>query len=117
MKIAINNTYGGADLSIEAREKIGHEIKMRNAADRCDPDLIRVIEELGERANAGRHSELVIVEIPDGYNYWIESYDGAETVHLKAKEDVLRNLIREGNEEKIVTYIMDLDKEFSGEEV
>lgn len=117
MKIAINNTYGGADLSIEAREKIGHEIKMRNAADRCDPDLIRVIEELGERANAGHHSELVIVEIPDGYNYWIESYDGAETVHLKAKEDALRKLVHEGDEEKIVSYVMGLDREFNGEGV
>lgn len=116
MEIVINNTYGGADLSMEACEKIGHEIKMQNTADRCDPDLVRVVKELGERANAGSHSELVIVNIPDGYNYWIESYDGAETVHLKAKEDVLRNLIREGDEEKIVSYIMDLDREFSFDE-
>lgn len=115
MEIVINNTYGGADLSIEAREKIGRKINMRNIADRRDPDLIAVVKELGDRANAGSHSELVIIEIPDGYDYWIENYDGAETVHLKAKEDVLRKLVHEGDEEKIVSYVMGLDREFNGE--
>lgn len=112
MELVINNTYGGADLSTEAREKIGHEIKMRNAADRCDPDLVRVVKELRRRANAGPHSELVIVDIPNGYDYWIESYDGLETIHLYPNEQTLRNLIHEGNEKEIVNYVMGLKDAF-----
>lgn len=48
--------------------------------DRSDPDLIRVVEELGKAAN-GRHSELEIVEIPDGVDFEINDYDGMESVH------------------------------------
>ena len=46
---------------------------------RDDPTLIRVVEELGERAD-GNHAELRVVEIPDGIDYGIEEYDGQETV-------------------------------------
>lgn len=108
MEIVINNTYGGADLSMEAREKIGHTIDMCSIADRCDPVLVEAVKELGERANAGSHSELVIADVPDGYDYWIESYDGVETVHLWPNEQALRKLIHDGNEQEIVNYVMGL---------
>lgn len=48
-------------------------------ADRSDPDLIHVIEKLGEKAN-GSHSDLKIVEIPDGIKWHIHEYDGIEHV-------------------------------------
>ena len=49
--------------------------------DRSDPDLIAVIEELGEEAN-GWAAELAIVEIPDDVNgnWYIHDYDGMEWV-------------------------------------
>jgi hypothetical protein len=47
--------------------------------DRADPDLIAVVEELGERAN-GWASELKIVEIPDDVQFHIHEYDGMEHV-------------------------------------
>lgn len=46
---------------------------------RSDKDLIRVVSELGKKAN-GRHAELKIVEIPDGTAFEIEEYDGMERV-------------------------------------
>jgi len=48
---------------------------------RSDPDLIAVIEELGEQAN-GFAAEIVIVDIPDDLNgnWYIHEYDGLEHV-------------------------------------
>lgn len=50
--------------------------------ERTDLDLIKVIEELGDKAN-GEHAELVVVEIPDGIEYEIDDYDGIESIHEK----------------------------------
>ncbi len=46
---------------------------------RADPILVQVVEELGKSA-AGRHSNLKIVEIPDGVQWTIDEYDGNEHV-------------------------------------
>lgn len=48
-------------------------------ADRADPDLVRVVEEMGEAAN-GAHAKLAIVEIPDGVEWGIDEYDGIEHI-------------------------------------
>ena len=50
-----------------------------NDEDRADPDLIEVIERLGEKAN-GACAELAIKEIPDGAQFEITNYDGQEDV-------------------------------------
>ncbi len=47
--------------------------------ERNDPDLITVIEELGEAAN-GKCADLKIVDIPDDVKFDIEEYDGSEHV-------------------------------------
>jgi len=47
--------------------------------DRTHPDLIKVIQELGDDAN-GSHAKLKIVEIPDNVKYKITEYDGIEIV-------------------------------------
>jgi len=49
---------------------------------RDDSNLIKVVEELGDKAN-GRYAELQIVEIPDGIKWEIEEYAGLERVSEK----------------------------------
>ena len=54
--------------------------------ERDDPDLIRVVEELGgghRKGASGRFADLTLVEIPDGVEYEIEEYDGSEHVAEK----------------------------------
>jgi hypothetical protein len=46
---------------------------------RDDPDLIAVIESMGDEAN-GSCAKLRIVEIPDGTKWEIKEYDGNERV-------------------------------------
>lgn len=50
--------------------------------DRDDPDLIRVVEELGDEAN-GQFAALHITEIPEGIEWEIGEYDGQEWVEEK----------------------------------
>ena len=47
--------------------------------ERTDPDLIAVVEKLGEEAD-GSCAELKVVEIPDNIEWTIEEYDGQEWV-------------------------------------
>lgn len=47
---------------------------------RTHPDLIEVIETLGEES-WGEYAELKIVEIPDDIEWSIDEYDGVETIH------------------------------------
>ena len=54
--------------------------------DRHDPNLIKVIETLGTRAN-GECADIKIVEIPDDAKYIIQEYDGCETVVTRDNVD------------------------------
>lgn len=50
--------------------------------ERTDPDLIRTVEELREKANGGC-SELKIIEVPDNIEWVIKEYDGLEHIAEK----------------------------------
>ena len=50
--------------------------------ERTDPILIKVVEELKEKAN-GHSAKLSVIEIPDDIKWEIDEYDGIETVHEK----------------------------------
>jgi hypothetical protein len=50
--------------------------------ERNDPLLVRVVKELGDKAN-GMCAELAIVEIPDDVDYQIDEYDGIEWIAEK----------------------------------
>lgn len=86
MKLVVNARYGGFVLSNEALEKLqklkGTErINLDDDKTRADKDLVSIVEELGSKASENL-SDLRVVEIPnEATDYYIENYDGVETVH------------------------------------
>ena len=91
MKVVVNRCWGGFSLSQEACEALGlewdgygysHRYFDVNDKDRTDPKLVEVVEKLGDRAN-GSCAELRVIEIPDGIDWYIDNYDGMETVREK----------------------------------
>ena len=107
MKIVINNCHGGFGLSEEATElyakykglDLRKEEKNTNSVlpsdyyvggewfnyrhiDRNDVALVRVVQELGEKAD-GFCSKLKLVDIPTDVQWTIEEYDGMEWVAEK----------------------------------
>ena len=48
--------------------------------ERTDPILVEVVKELGEKAN-GSYAQLEIVCVPDDVDWYIDDYDGIESVH------------------------------------
>jgi len=85
MKVVINSCFGGFGLSDAALD----EYKNREGI--TDPDfyyydiprdcpvLVAMVEEQGTAIN-GTFSDLKIVEIPDGINWYIEEYYGREHI-------------------------------------
>jgi len=70
-----------ADGSYRSANERAEKISLSGIVDnRCDPDLIAVIECLGRKAN-GKYAALKIVEIPDDIKWQIDDYDGIETIH------------------------------------
>jgi hypothetical protein len=101
-KIVINAAHGGFNISAEAcklmrewgdEEALSETMigeKYRDGSGICDiehlsrfsrdnPNLVRVVEKLGEKAN-GPGASLLVVEIPNGVEWEIQEYDGAEWV-------------------------------------
>ena len=106
ISVVINTRFGGFGLSREAAEAVlkrkGIEYRIetdRNnmgypyigtgwdtAVDICeryDPDLVAVVQELGERAN-GASAQLKIVKFEIGVE--IDNYDGKEKAHVYGSE-------------------------------
>ena len=48
--------------------------------ERDDPDLVRVVEQLGSDEASGRFAKLSVVDVPNGAEYTIEEYDGIEHI-------------------------------------
>jgi hypothetical protein len=83
MKIIINTCYGGfgfSDDAIDALRAKGIRVSPYCGEElRAHPDVVAIVESMGEKAN-GRHAQLKVVEIPDDIEYTIEEYDGIEWV-------------------------------------
>lgn len=73
-----------ASLSLSERQEHNRRYSSENFydrdLDRTDPILVQVVDEMGTAAN-GRCASLKIVEIPDGVEWHIDEYDGAESIH------------------------------------
>jgi len=105
MKVVINKCYGGFGLSEKAVERY-FELKQWNLVKepkefwgpnfykdeisndtifveydmvRSDPDLVQVVEELGDQSS-GSDSALKVVEIPDDVRWHISEYGGIEWI-------------------------------------
>lgn len=96
VKVVYSACYGGFGISEEAAEMY-NELKgpqspdlidtkdyVRYDGSRHDPDFVKVVETLGDKAN-GTHAELYVLEIP-GCEYRIEEYDGYESVEYPEEE-------------------------------
>ena len=85
MKVVINRCFGGFGLSDEAMQLYAAKkgIKLEGFYDweisRNDPVLVEVVEHLGEAANDWA-TDLKVVEIPEGVDWYIEDYDGVEHI-------------------------------------
>ena len=87
MKVVINKCWGGFGLNglglaeynkrrvADGKEPVTSDDKI----ERDDPDLVSVVEEIGEKS-FGEYGKLKVVEIPDGVNWHIEQYGGMEHV-------------------------------------
>lgn len=80
-KVLADDAWHAADL--DAR-KASNEFYKANSlnlreANRADPVLVQVVEELGEEAD-GECAQLAIAEVPAGTRYRIDEYDGNESV-------------------------------------
>jgi len=95
-KVVINKCFGGFRLSEKAANKL-NEIKNDKVCDtkygylnekivfRHDPDLIKIVEELGDEAS-GEYANIVVMQIK-GNKYFIREYDGAETLYTPETTD------------------------------
>ena len=85
MKVVINRRHGGFGLSSRAsREYCRLAAISENDFDdyrvaRDDPNLVAVVEQLGQAAD-GDCAQLKIVEVPDDVEWSIQEYDGLEWV-------------------------------------
>ena len=81
-KVVINDCYGGFGLSEEANKRYA-ELSGKECLSweipRHDPNLIKVVEELGSDAASGFCANLKIVTIEEN-KYYIKEYDGLEEV-------------------------------------
>ena len=94
-EIVINRRYGGFCLSQKAKDMyrdatkdtpIGKDFYIDSDIPRDDPDLIRIIRQLGLKESAGHFASLRIVKIPDDVpadGWIIQDYDGIEWVAEK----------------------------------
>lgn len=82
--VVINECYGGFGLSqvaidVMAKLDAKTQIKEWEELRRDDPSLVKVVRELGAKAN-GEYAALKIVEVPDGVKWTVFDYDGMEHV-------------------------------------
>ena len=87
MKVVINTCYGGFSVSKAVYDYLG--IPWDNYGyinlERNDPTLIAAIEAVGLEAAAGRYAQLKIVDIPEDIEWYIDEYDGMESIHENHK--------------------------------
>jgi hypothetical protein len=77
-----SNWSSGSVIDLQGEELSEYDI----GANRTDPVLVQVVEELGDRAN-GMCADLVVEDLPAGTRYRIDEYDGLE--HIETEIDII----------------------------
>src|SRR5262245_36549402 len=97
MKIVLNKCFGGFGVSRECAEFMaarGHKAAQDAVAEkghwyggfcrddehRSDPLLVEAVETLGSKRASGEYAALQVVDVPDSIEWYIDGYDGVETV-------------------------------------
>lgn len=91
MKLVISEGYGGFNISKEFYDYYNIPYKEICRWMRCpeekwtddvrkDNRLIEYIEKFGSDAASGPYTNLTVVEIPKGTKYYIDTYDGCESI-------------------------------------
>ena len=85
MEIIINACFGGWSISDTAYEDL-HTLIPEMKDTHCDelrnhPLLIEYLKKHGSEVTSGRLAELHLINIPDDVKWYIEDYDGIETIH------------------------------------
>lgn len=82
-EVVINGCYGGFSLSTEAFDAFkaleGHKYDYDRDIPRDNVNLVRIVKELGAKAN-GSCAKLYVVEIPRDVDWIVCEYDGAEHI-------------------------------------
>ena len=95
MKIVLNKCYGGFSLTKAVFAELGLDyddfgyldnddfniVSDNYLAYRAEPKLIAAIEKIGLKDSTGVLASLEIVNIPDDIDWFIDEYNGIETVH------------------------------------
>lgn len=93
MKVLYNGKYGGfsfSDAFVEEFNKRHPEKKIdRYSNERTDPDVVALVEELGQEKSSGYSAMIYVEEIPDDVEYEIHEYDGLEDVTWDVPKDLI----------------------------
>ncbi len=99
VEVMYNASYGGFGFSKEAKQLYCREMNVPEESvrfsrfSRTDPVMIRIVKDLGERAN-GNFSNICLERIDVKYenHFYIEEYDGYECVKIDYKEFKLERI-------------------------
>ena len=100
MKIVINKDFGGFSVSKAVFDELNFQwdsygyinndsfgIKSDNSFEyRKHPRLIAAIEKIGKEKANGKYANIDIVDIPNDVEWYINDYDGFETIHEVHRE-------------------------------
>ena len=116
MKVLINRCYDGFGLTLEAQEKLGHNMWFYNEYEhRTAPELIELFEKEGNSIEDW-FAHLVLFDLPDNVTDWmIFEYDGLETLFCVVDGKIydaydLKGVIKQWNYQDIIVDIVNSSK-------
>ena len=116
-KVVINDCFGGfgsfSKEAIKLYKELGGKAEVKEechifAIERTDEILIQVIERLGSKAN-GEYSSYAIEEVPDGFDWSIDEYDGIESLILIPILDITKLISLSNDREALKKYLEDMN--------